>query len=36
MLRLGSKNLAIVKNKLNEIKQELALHSNELKTRNAD
>lgn len=36
MLRLGSKNLAIVKNKLNEIKQELALHSNELRTRNAD
>ena len=36
MLRLGSKNLAIIKNKLSEIKQELALHSNELRTRNAD
>jgi len=31
MLRLGSKNLKIVRNKLNEIKQELAAHMNELK-----
>jgi hypothetical protein len=30
MLRLGSKNLKIVKNKLVEIKQELAQHANEL------
>ena len=31
MLRLGSKNQKIVRNKLNEIKQELAAHVNELK-----
>lgn len=31
MLRLGNKNLKIVRNKLNEIKQELAKHINELK-----
>ena len=30
MLRLGSENEKIVKNKLREIKQELALHPNEL------
>lgn len=31
MLRLGSKDMQIVRNKLNEIKQELAAHMNELK-----
>lgn len=31
MLRLGNKDLKIVRNKLNEIKQELAAHVNELK-----
>ena len=31
MLRLGGKNQKIVRNKLNEIKQELASHGNELK-----
>jgi Protein of unknown function (DUF3014) len=31
MLRLGSKNVKIVKSKLSEIKRELAVHVNELK-----
>lgn len=35
MLRLGSKSVKIVRNKLREIKQELALHSDELKPRKA-
>jgi len=36
MLRLGRKNIVIVKGKLNEIKQELALHVNQLQTGKAN
>lgn len=36
MLRLGSKNMKIVRDKLYEIRQELAVHTNELKEGKAD